>query len=145
MELLVGLMPMEEDKELEKIKEMMLKRIMEPADPSPWENGTVNELSIANFDNAIGKARLPVLVDFWAGWCAPCMVMKPVMEAMAREYSGKAHFAKVDVDRNQALARRYGVMSIPNFVIFRNGGPVDRIVGVVGRSGLETALKKHLG
>jgi thioredoxin 1 len=71
--------------------------------------------------------------------------VKPVMEAMAREYSGKAHFAKVDVDRNQALARRYGVMSIPNFVIFRNGELVDRIVGAVGRPGLETALKKHLG
>jgi thioredoxin 1 len=136
---------MEEDKELEKIKERMLKRIMEPADPSPLKNGTVNELSTANFDNAISKSRLPVLVDFWAGWCAPCMVMKPVMEAMAKDYSGKAHFAKVDVDRNQALARRYGVMSIPNFVIFRNGGPVDRILGAVGRSGLETALKKYLG
>jgi thioredoxin 1 len=136
---------MEEDKELKKIKERMLKRIMEPADPGPWIDGTVMELSTTNFDDAISKARLPVLVDFWAGWCAPCMVMKPVLEAMAREYSGKAHFAKVDVDRNQALARRYGVMSIPNFVIFRNGGLVDRIVGAVGRPGLETALKKHLG
>ena len=138
-------MPLVEDKELEKIKERMLKRIMEPADPSPLKNGIVNELSTANFDNAISKARLPVLVDFWAGWCAPCTVMKPVMEAMAKDYSGKAHFAKVDVDRNQALARRYSVMSIPNFVIFRNGGPVDRILGAVGRSGLETVLKKYLG
>jgi thioredoxin 1 len=138
-------MPLEEDKELEKIKERMLKRIMEPADPGPWIDGKVKELSTTNFDDTITKARLPVLVDFWAGWCAPCMVMKPVVEAMAREYSGKAHFAKVDVDRNQALARRYGVMSIPNFVIFRNGELVDRIVGAVGRPGLETALKKHLG
>ena len=136
---------MEEDKELEKIKERMLRRIMEPDDPGPWIDGTVMELTTTNFDDAIAKARLPVLVDFWAGWCAPCMVMKPVVEAMAREYSGKAFFAKVDVDSNQALARRYGVMSIPNFVIFRNGGLVDRIVGAVGRSGLETALKKHLG
>jgi thioredoxin 1 len=135
---------MEEDKELEKIKERMLRRIMEPADTGLWIDGTVIELTTTNFDDAIAKARLPVLVDFWAGWCAPCMVMKPVMEAMAREYSGKAHFAKVDVDRNQALARRYGVMSIPNFVVFKDGRPVDRMVGAVGRRGLEAALGKHL-
>ena len=116
---------------------------MEPADPSPLKNGTVNELSTANFDNAISKSRLPVLVDFWAGWCAPCMVMKPVMEAMAKDYSGKAHFAKVDVDRNQALARRYGVMSIPNFVLFMKGRPVDRIVGAVGRPRFEAVLNNQ--
>ena len=138
-------MPLVEDKELEKIKERMLKRIMETVDSGSWIDGTVMELSTTNFDDAIAKARLPVLVDFWAGWCTPCMVMKPVVEAMAREYSGKVHFAKVDVDRNQTLARRYGVMSIPNFVIFRNGELVDRIVSAVGRPGLETVLKKHLG
>jgi len=102
------------------------------------------ELTTENFDGALAKTRLPIIVDFWAGWCAPCKMMKPVMEAMAKEYSGRAHFAKVDVDRNQALARRYGVMSIPNFVVFKDGRPVDRVVGAVGRRGLEAVLGKHL-
>jgi thioredoxin 1 len=133
------------DKELERIKERMMERMMRPTDPGPWVDGGVIELNASNFDEALAKTSGPVLVDFWAGWCAPCMVMKPVVEAMAREYSGRAHFAKVDVDRNQALARRYSVMSIPNFVIYKNGRPVDRVVGAVGRQGLEAALRKHLG
>ena len=137
-------MPLAEDEELERLKERMLKRLMEPVDSGPLVDGTVVELTTENFDGALAKTRLPIIVDFWAGWCAPCKMMKPVMEAMAKEYSGRAHFAKVDVDRNQALARRYGVMSIPNFVVFKDGRPVDRVVGAVGRRGLEAVLGKHL-
>lgn len=133
------------DKELERIKERMMERMMRPTDPGPWVDGSVIELTASNFDEALAKTDWPVLVDFWAGWCAPCGMMKPVVEAMAREYSGRAHFAKVDVDSNQTLAQRYGVMSIPNFVIFKSGRPVDRIVGAVGRQGLEAVLKRHLG
>ena len=135
---------MAEDEELEKLKERMLKRLMEPVDPGPWVDGTVVELTTENFDGALAKTRLPIIVDFWAGWCAPCRMMKPVVEAMAKEYTGRAHFAKVDVDGNQALARRYGVMSIPNFVVFKDGRPVDRVVGAVGRRGIEAVLGKLL-
>jgi len=137
-------MPMAEDKELERIKKMMMRRLMRPPDRGPWVDGEVVELSTSNFDDALSKTAKPVVVDFWAGWCAPCRLMKPVMESLARDYSGRAHFAKVDVDRNQELARRYGVMSIPNFVVFRNGKPVDRAVGAVGRPGLEAMLRRHL-
>lgn len=135
---------MAEDRELERIKERMLKRLTASHDPGPWVDGVVIELSAKNFNDALARASRLVLVDFWAGWCAPCMIMKPVMEALAKEYSGRAHFAKVDVDRNRALAQTYGVMSIPNFVVFKNGRPVDRAIGSVGRPVLEGLLAKHL-
>lgn len=135
---------MAEDKELERIKERMLKRLTATPDPGPWVDGVVTELSAKNFNEALARTSRPVLVDFWAGWCAPCMVMKPVVEALAKEYSGRAHFAKVDVDRNRALAQKYGVMSIPNFVVFKNRRPVDRAIGSVGRPSLEGLLTKHL-
>jgi thioredoxin 1 len=133
-----------EDRELERIKERMLKRLTAPHDSGPWVDGVVTELSAKNFNEALARTSRPVLVDFWAGWCAPCMIMKPVMEALAKEYSGRAHFAKVDVDRNRALAQRYGVMSLPNFVVFKNGRPVDRAIGSVGRPVLEGLLAKYL-
>ena len=133
------------DDELEKIKERMLARMMAAPDPGPWKDGVILELTDSNFNDAMSKARLPVFVDFWADWCAPCKMMSPIFQAMAREYSGKAYFAKIDVDANQITARRYGVMSIPNFLIFKGGRPVERVVGAVGRPGLERALRKHLG
>ncbi len=133
------------DDELEKIKERMLARLMTAPDPGPWKDGVILELTDSNFNDAISKARLPVFIDFWADWCAPCKMMRPIFQEMAREYSGKAYFAKIDVDANQITARRYGVMSIPNFVVFKGDRPVDRVVGAVGRPGLEMALRKHLG
>lgn len=135
---------MDEDKELERIKRRMMEGLMKDDEQSPWIDGSVVELTTANFGKALAQTRRPVLVDFWAGWCAPCKVMKPVVEALAREYAGSTCFAKIDVDRNQTLARRYGVMSIPNFVLFKDGKPVDRVVGAVGRPGLEAMLRRHL-
>lgn len=135
---------MAEDEELERIKRKMMKRLMRAEESSLWVDGAVANLTTANFDEVLAKAKQPVLVDFWAGWCAPCTAMKPVLEAMARDYAGRVSFAKVDVNRNQTLARRYGVMSIPNFVLFRNSKPVDRVVGAVGRPGLEAMLRRRL-
>ena len=135
---------MSEDKELEKIKEQMMRRMMAPPDPGPWTDGSVLALDDRSFDAALGKAPKPVLVDFWADWCGPCKMIKPVFDALARNFSGRAYFAKVNVDENQDLARRYGVVSIPNFVLFSKGRPVDRIIGAVGRSRFEAVLNKHV-
>ena len=135
---------MAEDEALEKIKERMKKELMSAPKSSHWSQGGVVELDVSNFDEALNSTDKPVLVDFWAEWCAPCKMMKPVMEALAREYLGKAYLAKVNVDQNQMLARRYGVMSIPNFVVFSGGKPVGRLIGAVGKPGLEAALKKFL-
>ena len=95
------------DDELEKIKERMLNHLMTAPDTGPWKDGGILELTDSNFNDVMSKARLPVLVDFWADWCSPCKMMRPIFEAMTREFAGKAYFAKIDVDANQVTARRY--------------------------------------
>ncbi len=134
---------MSEDRELEEIKRRMLERIMAPK-PSLLNNGVVNILTDADFDQAIGSAGLPLLVDFWADWCGPCKMMAPVVEAMARDYTGRALFAKINTDQNRATSAKFRVMSIPHFIIFRNGRQIDQVLGAVGRQGLEVLLGRHL-
>ena len=126
-----------EDEELERIRAKKMKEMMGQQNPG------VVKLNTSSFDSFI-KTELPVVVDFWADWCMPCRIMGPVMEELSKEYAGKALFGKVDVDENSQIARRYGIMSIPHFLIFKNGNRVEKIVGAVGREPLENALKKYL-
>jgi len=126
-----------EDKEVEKIKEEKIKKMLDQA------TAGVKKLSTSEFDSFINSDK-PVLVDFWADWCMPCRMMAPVMEELAKAYSGKALFGKVNVDENPQISSRYGIMSIPHSLIFKNGTRVEKIVGAVGRVPLENALKKHL-
>ncbi len=126
-----------EDKELEKIKEEKIKKMLDQA------KAGVVKLTSSSFDSFINTG-LPVLVDFWADWCMPCRMMAPVMEELAQTYTGRAKFGKVNVDENSQIASRYGIMSIPHFLIFKNGTRVEKIVGAVGRDPLENALKKYL-
>ena len=126
-----------DDKELERIKEEKIKRMLDQA------KAGVVKLTSSSFDNFI-KSDMPVLVDFWAEWCMPCRMMAPVMEELAKTYAGKALFGKVNVDENPQIAGRYGIMSIPQFLIFKNGNRVEKIVGAVGKDPLENAIKKQL-
>jgi thioredoxin 1 len=126
-----------EDEELERIKAKKMKEMMSQ------QNLGVVKLTTSSFDDFI-KTDLPVVIDFWADWCMPCRIMAPVMEELSKVYAGKALFGNVDVDENSQIARRYGIMSIPHFLIFKNGSLVERIIGAVGRGPLENALKKHL-
>jgi len=126
-----------EDKELEKIKEEKIKKMLDQA------SATVVKLDSSSFDAFI-NSDVPVVVDFWAEWCMPCRIMGPVMNELAQAYSGKARFGKVNVDENQQIASRYGIMSIPHFLIFKKGTRVEKIIGAVGRGPLEGALQKHL-
>jgi len=135
---------MAEDRELERIKRRIMGRLLRRDEGSIWADGVVADLTAADFDKAVAEASRPVLVDFWADWCAPCRAMKPVMEALAGEYAGRVSFAEVNIDRNERLAQRHGIMSIPHLILFKDGRPVERVVGAVGRPGLESVLRKHL-
>ncbi len=138
---------MSADDELEKIKRRMMRRMMAPTpeEPSLLRDGQVNELTDANFQQAVSAADKPVLVDFWAEWCAPCKMMAPVIQQLAAEYKGKAYIAKLDVDRNQGTAMKYRVMSIPNFIVFKGGQPAGQTVGAVGKPGLVQLIQRGLG
>ena len=134
--------PTKENEELEKIKAKKLKELLKESQKQKTEG--VITLTSSSFDKFLENTNLPVLVDFWADWCMPCRIMSPVIEELAHEYAEKAMFAKVNLDENQEVARRYAIMSIPHFIIFMNGRPAERIVGAVGRGPLEDALKKYL-
>ena len=103
----------------------------------------VLHLNNESFDQAL-RAELPVVVDFWAAWCGPCRMLGPSMEQLAQNYSGRAVVAKVNTDENQELAYQYGISSIPNVKIFKQGKEVENIVGAVPYEHLQEALERHL-
>ncbi|HEE1509749.1 TPA: thioredoxin [Staphylococcus aureus] len=84
------------------------------------------------------------LVDFWATWCGPCKMIAPVLEELAADYEGKADILKLDVDENPSTAAKYEVMSIPTLIIFKDGQPVDKVVGFQPKENLAEVLDKHL-
>jgi thioredoxin 1 len=87
------------------------------------------EIKEDNFDAAVLKAKKPVLVDFWAPRCAPCLLVEPVVDELSKEYDGKVAFFKLNRDENPGISNRYGVMSIPTVMVFKNGRPVSSITG----------------
>ena len=102
------------------------------------------KITDANFEQEVLKSDIPVLVDFWAPWCAPCLMVAPVVEELAKEYTGKLKVCKLNVDEAPNTASRYGVMSIPTLAVFKDGEVVDRIVGALPKSELETTIKQHI-
>ena len=100
--------------------------------------------SDANFDREVLQSDIPVLVDFWATWCAPCKAIAPLIDAMADEYAGKLKVGKVNVDENPATPGKYGVRGIPTIILFKGGAVVDQIVGAVPKSQLEALIAKAL-
>ncbi len=104
----------------------------------------VKHLTEADFETTIKDASGPVLVDFFAEWCGPCKMAAPIIEEIAVEYADKAVVAKVDVDQENVLAGRFGVMSIPTMIVFKGGEEVDRQTGFAGKQGILALLGKHL-
>lgn len=92
-----------------------------------------------NFQEEVLKSDKPVLVDFWATWCGPCKIVKPVVEKLAEEFKDKVKVIEVDVDQNQQVSGQYGIMSIPTLMFFKNGEPVKTMIGAQG----EEALRKE--
>ena len=103
----------------------------------------IKQITPENFD-AIVNDSLPVLVDFWAPWCGPCRSLSPIVDEVADELAGKLVVAKCNVDDNQDLAMKFGVMSIPTLIVFKNGEEVDRSVGALPKARLQALLEKHL-
>ena len=98
----------------------------------------------ANFETAVVKSSTPVLVDFWAPWCGPCVAIAPTLEALAQEYKGKVTIAKMNVDENANIPASFGVRSIPYLALFKDGKLVDSIVGAVPKTKLVDLIKKAL-
>ena len=104
----------------------------------------LSTLSDSTFDETIGAAAEPVLVDFWAEWCGPCKMIAPVLEEIAGEQAGKLSIAKLNVDDNPDVARRFGVMSIPTMIVFKDGQEAKRLVGAKGKGQLLQELNEFL-
>ena len=94
-------------------------------------------VSDADFEEKVLESQVPVLVDFWAEWCMPCKMIAPIVEELAQEYNGKMQFAKLDVDSNPTTAIKYNIRSIPALLIFKDGKPVDQIIGAVPKAVLK--------
>lgn len=96
-----------------------------------------------DFEAEIEKHEGLAVVDFWAAWCGPCKMIGPVLDQLAVEYAGRAKVAKLDVDTNNRTAQRFDIRSIPAVLFFKNGKLVDRVIGAVPKSQLETKFKQH--
>ena len=98
----------------------------------------------ANFEEEVIDSELPVLVDFWAVWCGPCRMVAPFVEQIAQEYSGQLKVAKLNVDENQGIPAKYGIMSIPTLLLFKGGELKETIVGALPKDKIVDAVSKHL-
>lgn len=102
------------------------------------------QVTDGTFDTEVLRSNVPVVADFWAEWCGPCKRIAPVLEELAKEYSGKAKVVKVDVDSNQELAARFAIKSIPTLLFFKSGRVVDTVIGAVSKDILKKKIDAQL-
>jgi len=100
------------------------------------------EFSDATFDEQVLQSKEPVLVDFWAEWCAPCKALGPVIDELAKEYAGRARIGKIDTDANREVSTRFAISSIPSVLLFHNGQMVEKFIGLRGKREFQMALDR---
>ena len=104
----------------------------------------IKHTSDTSFDQNVLKSDAPVLVDYWAEWCGPCKMIAPLLDEVSKDYDGRLHVAKVNVDENQSIAAKYGIRGIPTLMLFKNGAVVATKVGALSKSQLTLFLDSHL-
>ncbi|PYV81999.1 MAG: thioredoxin [Acidobacteria bacterium] len=102
------------------------------------------DVSDADFEVEVLKSEVPVLVDFWAEWCSPCKALTPTIEAVAKDYAGKAKVVKLNVDENISTSSRYNIKGIPTLLLFKNGMVKEQIVGTAGKEAIAKIINKNL-
>ena len=126
--------------ELEQIRERKMRKMMNKMSTPSIEKPIV--VSDRNFDQTVKSYPL-IVVDCWAAWCAPCRAIAPIVDEMAKEYTGKVVFGKLNIDENPETTQKYGVMAIPTLLIMKDGQEVDRIVGVLPKNQLEAKVSSY--
>jgi len=101
------------------------------------------EVTTQNFDKEVLQSEIPVLVDFWAEWCGPCKMIAPFVDAIAEEHAGKLKVLKLDVDKDAAVAARYGILSIPTLILFKGGEVAEQIVGAMPKQQILQKISPH--
>jgi thioredoxin 1 len=104
----------------------------------------VKDVSDSSFESDVLKSDKPVLVDFWAQWCAPCRMLAPTVEAVAQRYADNAIVVKLNVDENPQVSQRYGIKGIPTLILFKNGKEEERVVGATSKEAISRMIDKHI-
>jgi thioredoxin 1 len=133
------------DEELENIRKNMYNKLLNAENVEKVKNmdGKSVELNDGNFDQMVSKPGLMV-VDFWAEWCAPCRFVSPVLDELAKEYAGKMVLGKLNVDLNPRISAKFMIRSIPTIMFFKDGKPVDTVIGALPKPMIESKIKKNL-
>ena len=104
----------------------------------------VSEVSDSSWDTDVLQSDKPVLVDFWAAWCAPCRMLAPTVDAVAEKYSANARVVKLNVDDNPGISQRYGIKGIPTLILFKGGKEEERVVGATSKEAISKMIDKHV-
>ena len=107
-------------------------------------NEHVTEVSDSSFEKDVLQSAKPVLVDFWAAWCAPCRMLEPTVDAIAEKYAATASVVKVNVDENPSISQRFGIKGIPTLILFKAGKEEERVVGATSKEAISRMIDKHV-